>query len=69
TSSASPIVTGAVALVSSIAQEKGVELDPAAMRTLLMETGTPQAGNDSAHIGPLPNVVKAVEGLGSGSAE
>ncbi|MFC0358259.1 hypothetical protein CYJ76_05940 [Kytococcus schroeteri] len=69
TSSASPIVTGAVAQISSIAQERGVELTPAQMRDLVVETGTPQPEGDAGHIGPLPNVVKAVEAMGSGVAE
>ncbi|WP_462418964.1 S8 family serine peptidase [Kytococcus sp. Marseille-QA3725] len=69
TSSASPIVTGAVAQISSIAEERGVELDPAAMRKLLMETGTEQAGDTSTHIGPLPNVKAAAESLGEGGGQ
>ncbi|PKZ41784.1 hypothetical protein CYJ76_05920 [Kytococcus schroeteri] len=66
TSSASPIVTGAVALVSSVAQQKGVSLTPAQMRSLLVRTGTPQQGS-SGHIGPLPNVLAAVNSLGEGT--
>ncbi|OFS10915.1 hypothetical protein HMPREF3099_08240 [Kytococcus sp. HMSC28H12] len=66
TSSASPIVTGAVALVSSVAQQKGVSLTPAQMRSLLVKTGTPQKGS-GGHIGPLPNVLAAVNSLGEGT--
>ncbi|XKH03984.1 S8 family serine peptidase [Kytococcus sedentarius] len=43
TSSASPIVAGAVAQIASVAEERGVELDPAAMRDLLVETGSARA--------------------------
>ncbi|WP_462418966.1 S8 family serine peptidase [Kytococcus sp. Marseille-QA3725] len=69
TSSASPIVTGAVAQISSIAEERGVELDPAAMRDLLVETGTPQPEGDSGKIGPLPNVKAAADSLGEGGGQ
>ncbi len=65
TSSASPIVTGAVACLQgrSIAK-RGRPLTPAAVRRILMSTGTPQqAGPDvptSQRIGPLPNLLKAI---------
>lgn len=62
TSSAAPIVTGVVASVSSIAEERGLTLTPAEMRTLLKETGLAQTGRKN--IGPLPNIRRAVEQLG-----
>lgn len=65
TSSASPIVTGAVACIQGRAKAKnGSPLSPAKVRTILMNTGTPQAAGSgvpvSQRIGPLPNLVKAM---------
>jgi serine protease len=58
TSSASPIVAGAAAALSSALEAKtGKPAKPAAMRRILEATGTPQAGNDN--IGPLPDLVAA----------
>jgi hypothetical protein len=66
TSSASPIVAGAVALLESIAQAETDEpLSPQAVRELLASTGTPQTGDMSRRIGPLPNLVEAVTLIGS----
>lgn len=64
TSSASPIVTGAVAVLQGIAKARhGVPLTPARVRKILMRTGTPQKAGPgvpvSQHIGPLPNLEKA----------
>ena len=67
TSSASPIVTAAVGIVSSISQEQGTPLTPAEIRALLMATGTPQDTSDAAlagNIGPLPDLGAAL-GLGA----
>jgi uncharacterized repeat protein (TIGR01451 family) len=64
TSSASPIVTAAVGIVSSIAQEQGTPLTPAEIRALLVATGTPQDTSAAAlagNIGPLPNLAAALE--------
>jgi subtilisin family serine protease len=66
TSSASPIVTGAVAVLQGIAKAKhGAPLTPAKVRSILMSTGTPQAAGPgvplSQRIGPLPDLVKAVK--------
>lgn len=59
TSSASAIVTGASAAVQShFKNVKGSTLNSNAMRQLLINTGTPQAGTN--HIGPLPNLVSAL---------
>ncbi len=64
TSSASPIVTGAVACVQGRAKAKlGAPLTPAQVRALLIATGTPQAPGPGVpltqHIGPQPNLEKA----------
>ncbi len=64
TSSASPIVTGAVACLQGIAMHSGQPFTPAEVRQLLIATGTPQADDPvrprSEHIGPLPNLEKAI---------
>jgi subtilisin family serine protease len=65
TSSASPIVTGVVACIQGRAKAKnGSPLSPAKVRTILMNTGTPQAAGSgvpvSQRIGPLPNLMKAM---------
>lgn len=60
TSSASPIVAGAVANLQGIAIKRfGTPLTPFEMRQLLVETGSPQLGTTSEHIGPLPNLKTA----------
>lgn len=57
TSSATPIVSGAVALVSSIAKEKGIIINPLIMREALRATGTTQGPNTKdKRIGNLPDV-------------
>ena len=58
TSSASLIVSGAAALLLSIAQQQGVLMTPTQVRSRLVSTGTAQAGSD--HIGPLPNLRTAL---------
>ncbi len=65
TSSASPIVTGAVACLQGRARAaRGAPLTPAKVRSILMATGTPQQAGPgvpvSQHIGPLPNLVRAM---------
>jgi hypothetical protein len=64
TSSASPIVTGACALLQSIykAANPGFSLTPAQIKTALRNTGSPQLnGTNPAtqNIGPRPNVTAA----------
>lgn len=64
TSSASPIVTGAVACIQGRARAKlGAPMTPAQVRTLLIRTGTPQEPGPgvplSQHVGPQPNLEKA----------
>ncbi len=67
TSSASPIVTGAVALIGSIQEQiNATVMTPAAMRTLLINTGSPQqagANPVSEHIGPRPSIRAAIQSL------
>ncbi len=67
TSSASPIVAGAAAVVSSVRQQQGLGAPTSQfVRTLLANTGTPQvlpADNALAlagNIGPLPNLAAAL---------
>jgi subtilisin family serine protease len=64
TSSASPIVTGAVAVLQGISKVRnGAPLTPAKVRAILMSSGTPQVAGPgvplSQRIGPLPNLAKA----------
>jgi subtilisin family serine protease len=67
TSSASPIVTGAVACLQGVAQQvRGKPLTPDQVRKILIGTGTPQAANPGApvsenQIGPQPDLVAAVK--------
>lgn len=65
TSSASPIVTGAVACLQGRAKVKnGAPMTPAKVRKILMDSGTPQEAGPgvplSQRIGPLPNLAKAM---------
>ncbi|MDH3494113.1 MAG: S8 family serine peptidase [Acidobacteriota bacterium] len=65
TSSASPIVTGAVACLQGRSKVKnGGPLTPARIRQILIRTGTPQVKGPgvplSQHIGPQPNLLKAI---------
>lgn len=66
TSSASPIVTGAVACLQGRAKAKnGAPLTPKKVRDILVSTGTPQVAGPgvpvSQHIGPQPNLVAAMK--------
>jgi subtilisin family serine protease len=68
TSSASPIVTGAVACLQGIAKAKrGAPLSPANVRALLMKTGTPQQPGPGVplgqRIGPMPDLDRAAATL------
>ena len=66
TSSASPIVAGASLALEGISLELfGTILSPTQLKDILVTTGTPQAG--PGHIGPLPNLAGAIEGLGEAS--
>lgn len=68
-SAASPIVTGAAAVLQGIAKQSGTLLTPRQMRDLLASTGTPQPAADAARtpIGPLPNLKAAIAKLKSGT--
>ncbi|MBU0678513.1 MAG: S8 family serine peptidase [Verrucomicrobia bacterium] len=60
TSSASPVVAGAVAIVQELYTSlHGAPGSPAQIKQILQSTGTPQQGTD--HIGPLPNIRTAIE--------
>jgi subtilisin family serine protease len=66
TSSASPIVTGAVACLQGRAKAKnGAPLPPKTVRNILISTGTPQQAGPgvpiSQHIGPQPNLLEAMK--------
>ena len=65
TSSASPIVAGAAVILEGAAKRAGRVLAPAELRSLLARTGTPQAGNTKEHIGPRPDLARALEALGA----
>ncbi|MCH7878243.1 MAG: S8 family serine peptidase [candidate division Zixibacteria bacterium] len=62
TSSASPIVTGAVlAMQGAFKAAFGIPMDADEMRTILSATGSVQQGNTSQHIGPRPNLQAAFD--------
>ena len=68
TSGASAIVAGVSALIQSHvknASNKFLTLNSQKMRQVLVNTGTPQTGDDpsSEHIGPLPNIQAAVTSM------
>jgi subtilisin family serine protease len=63
TSSASPIVAGAAILLEGLARQRGRILTPLELRDLLRRTGTPQAGNTAQHIGPRPDLSRALQAL------
>jgi PKD repeat protein len=64
TSSASPMVAGAAANLQSIAiSEFGEPLTPDQIRSLLVETGSPQLGDTAENIGPRPNLREAISQL------
>lgn len=68
TSSASPIVTGSVACIQGHAKAKlGQPLSPQKVRSIIMETGTPQESGPSVplnqSIGPQPNLIKALSAV------
>jgi len=66
TSSASPIVTGAVACLQGVARARlGAPLTPAQVRSLLLKNGSPQAAGPnvptSQRIGRLPNLPATIK--------
>jgi serine protease len=65
TSSASPVVAGAAAVLSSIIETRtGTPATPGQIRSLLKSTGTPQDTSVAGQIGPLPNLERAIQALG-----
>lgn len=65
TSSATPIVSGAVAVVSSIAQEQGRLISPQEMRDALRLTGIPQGQNGlDKRVGSFPVIQQLLKKLG-----
>jgi hypothetical protein len=67
TSSASPIVAGAVTNLLGYANTTlGVTIDPLTMRQHLIDSGTAQTAGPN--IGPLPNLRDAIDSLTSGSS-
>jgi subtilisin family serine protease len=68
TSSAAAIVAGAVANLQGIAlAQSGVPVAPLEIRTLLVQTGSPQLGNTDEPIGPRPNLRQAIAQLTHGA--
>lgn len=63
TSSASPIVAGAAVILEGVARSKGAIITPKNLRELLRKTGTPQAGDTRQHIGPRPDLARALREL------
>ena len=64
TSSAAAIVAGAVANLQGVAfAQSGIPLTPLQIRTLLVQTGSPQLGNTAEHIGPRPDLRQAIAQL------
>jgi len=62
TSSATPIVAGAVLAIQGVRKACGLPpATPVEMRDLLVRTGTPQGGPADEHIGPLPSIQAALE--------
>jgi serine protease len=68
TSSASPIVAGAAILLQSYAKQQGRLLSPHEIRDILTETGTPQTSDPAKHIGPRPDLARALPRLQSAHA-
>lgn len=67
TSSASPIVAGSVAVMSSILEERGIARYPKWVRYTITQTGAPQQAATSyptsQRIGPRPNLRKAIANI------
>lgn len=62
TSSASPFVASACLILQQVAvQRSGARMAPAALRALLLATGTAQGAG--GHIGPLPNLRAAIDAI------
>jgi serine protease len=64
TSGAAPMAAGAAANLQGIAFDRfGTPLTSSQMRTLLVETGSPQLGDTTQHIGPRPDLREAIAQL------
>jgi serine protease len=60
TSSASSMIAGAATDLQGIArQQSSTPLNPRQVRQILVDTGSPQLGDTSQHIGPRPNLKAA----------
>jgi hypothetical protein len=60
TSAAAAMVAGAAADFQGIAKHRGYSLSPEEVREALQNTGTAQGPSTTHHIGPLPNLVSAI---------
>ncbi|MFC7218800.1 S8 family serine peptidase [Streptomyces polyrhachis] len=60
TSNASAMTAGTVASLQGVAKKLGRVLTPWEVRQILVSTGTPQTGDLSKHVGPLPDLRKAI---------
>jgi len=72
TSAASPFVVAAAASLQSIRYAQNpplLPLTPLQMRQLLIDTGRPQGGTLDKHIGPFPDMAKAILHLGIGATD
>jgi len=64
TSAAAPMIAGAAANLQGIALSHfGAPLPPSQIKSLLVDTGSPQLGNTSQHIGPRPDLLRAITQL------
>ncbi len=65
TSSASPMVVGVALCIQGIVENSlGYRLSPAQIRHLVSTFGTPQGGDTSLHIGPLPDLALIIPQTG-----
>ncbi|REF00287.1 hypothetical protein [Thermomonospora umbrina] len=66
TSNATGMTASVVAALQGVAKHQGTVLTPAQVRHVLKVTGTPQPLGDPRHVGPQPNLRKAVDYLRGG---
>jgi hypothetical protein len=68
TSSATPIVAGAVLAIQGVMKACGLPaLTPSDIRDTMVTTGTPQGVSVAGHIGPLPRIKAALEATAAGA--
>jgi subtilisin family serine protease len=68
TSSATPIVAGAVLAIQGVVKQCGLPpLTPSQIRDAMVSTGTPQSPAVAGHIGPLPRIKQALLASAPGS--